>query len=109
MQENHSDCSRVAQHALVLEPSDHVQPDPTKPVQPVNAAIHQIPHRNLTNLHLHAWLLEPQQSKNRASLRQWRQELRPLKGDQPDQSTKQSGPFLQSGASLIRWTSGHPL
>ena len=47
--------------------------------QPFN----QIPHRNLTNLNLHAWLLEPQQSKNRASLRQWRQELRPLRGDQP--------------------------
>ena len=26
MQENHSDCSRVAQHALVLGPSGHVGP-----------------------------------------------------------------------------------
>ena len=60
----------------------------------------QIPHRNLTNLNLHAWLLEPQQSRSRASLRQWQQELRLLKEDQPDQSMKQSGPFLQSGASL---------
>ena len=73
--------------------------------QPFN----QIPHRNLTNLNLHAWLLEPQQSKNRASLRQWQRELRLLKGAQPDQSMRQSGPFLQSGASLIRWTSGHHL
>ena len=73
--------------------------------QPFN----QIPHRNLTNLNLHAWLLEPQQSKNRVSLRQWQQELKLLRGFQPDQSMKQSGPFLQSGASLIRWTSGHPL
>ena len=39
----------------------------------------------------------------------WQQELRPIKGDQPDQSMRQSGSFLQSGASLIRWTSGHPL
>ena len=62
----------------------------------------QIPHRNLTNLNLHAWLLEPQRSKNRASLRQWQQELRLLKEDQPDQSMRQSGPFLQSGAALIR-------
>ena len=31
--------------------------------QPFN----QIPYRNLTNLNLHAWLLEPQQSKSRAS------------------------------------------
>ena len=73
--------------------------------QPFN----QIPHRNLINLNLHAWLLEPQQSKNRASLRQWQQELRLLKEDLPDQSMRQSGPFLQSGASLIRWTSGHHL
>ena len=73
--------------------------------QPFN----QIPHRNLTSLNLHAWLLEPQRLRSRASLRQWRQELRLLKGDQPDQSTKQSGPFLQSGATLIRWTSDHHL
>ena len=73
--------------------------------QPFN----QIPHRNLTNLNLHAWLLEPQQSRNKASLRQWQQELRLLKEDQPDQSMRQSGPFLQSGASVIRWTSDHHL
>ena len=73
--------------------------------QPFN----QIPHRNLTNLNLHAWLLEPQQSRSRASLKQWQQGLRLLKEDQPDLSMRQSGPFLQSGASLISWTSGHPL
>ena len=73
--------------------------------QPFN----QIPHRNLTSLHLHAWLLEPQQSKNRASLSQWQHKLRLLKEDEPDQSTRQSGPFLQSGASLIRWISDHHL
>ena len=72
-------------------------------IQPCN----QIPHRNLTNLNL--WLLESQQSRSRVSLRQWQQEFRLLKGDQPDQSMRQSGLFLQSGASLIRWTSGHPL
>ena len=69
----------------------------------------QIPHRNLTNLNLHAWLLEPQQSNNKASLRRWQQELRPLKEDQPDQSMSQSGPYLQTGVSPIRWTSGHHL
>ena len=66
--------------------------------QPFN----QIPHRNLTNLNLHAWLLEPQQSKNRASLKQWQQELRLLREDQPDQSMRQSGPFLQ----VVRHSSG---
>ena len=73
--------------------------------QPFN----QIPHRHLTNLNLHAWLLEPQQSRSWVSLRQWQQELRLLKEDQPDPSMRQNGPFLQSSASLIRWISGHPL
>ena len=31
MQENHSNCSGVAQHALVLGSSGHVQPNPTEP------------------------------------------------------------------------------
>ena len=43
VQENHADCSRVTQHALVLGPSDHVQPDSTKPAQPVNTAIQSDP------------------------------------------------------------------
>ena len=30
MQENHSDCSRVAEHALVLGSCGHVQPNPTE-------------------------------------------------------------------------------
>ena len=64
---------------------------------------------NLSNLNLHAWLLEPQQSRSRDSLRQWQHELRLLREDQPDLSMRQSGPFLQSGASVIRWTSGHHL
>ena len=34
LQENHSDCSGVAQHALVLGFSDHVQSGPTEPAQP---------------------------------------------------------------------------
>ena len=93
----------------LLALSSHISPSllilPNLLTQPFN----QIPHRNLTNLNLHAWLLEPQRSRSRASLRQWQQELRLLKEDQPDQSMRQSGPFLQSGASLIRWTSGHPL
>ena len=45
MQENHSDCSGVAQHTLVLGPSGHVQSDPTEPVlaQPVNLALQSDP------------------------------------------------------------------
>ena len=75
----------------------------------VSQPFNQVLHRNLSNLNLHAWLLEPQQSRSKASLRQWQHELRLLKEDQPDLSMRQSGPFLQSGASVIRWTSGHHL
>ena len=42
MQENHSDCSGVAQHALVMGSSGHVQPDPTESAQsaqPVDTAL----------------------------------------------------------------------
>ena len=83
---------------------------PCLPILPnlVTQPFNQTLHKNLSNLNLHAWLLEPQQLRSRVSLRQWQHELRLLK-DQPDQSMRQSGPFLQSGASLIRWTSGHHL
>ena len=43
MQENHSDCPRVAQNALVFGTSGPVQPDPTKPAQPVNTTIQSDP------------------------------------------------------------------
>ena len=46
MQENHSDCSGVAQHALVLGSSGHIQPNPTEPAQsaqPVDTAIQSDP------------------------------------------------------------------
>ena len=42
VQENHPDCSGVAQHALVLGPSDHVQsgpPQSAQPAQPVDTAL----------------------------------------------------------------------
>ena len=86
MQENHSDCSRVAQHALVLGSGGHVQPNPLSLPNLLTQPFNQIPHINLTTLNLGAWLLEPQQSRSRAFLRQWQQELRLLKDDQADQS-----------------------
>ena len=46
LQDNHSDCSGVAQHALVLGSSDHVQSDPTEPAQsaqPVDTALQSDP------------------------------------------------------------------
>ena len=38
VQEAHSDCPRVAQHTLVLGPSDHVQSGPSQPAQPAQSA-----------------------------------------------------------------------
>ena len=38
MQEAHSDCPGVAQHALVLGFGDHVQSDPSQPAQPAQSA-----------------------------------------------------------------------
>ena len=46
MQQNHSDSSRLAQHALVLAPSGHVEPDPilsAKSAQSVDSAIQSDP------------------------------------------------------------------
>ena len=46
MQDNHSDCSGVAQHALFLGSSGHVQPNPTElaqSAQPVDTAIQSDP------------------------------------------------------------------
>ena len=70
--------------------------------QPFNKAR----HRYLTNLNLHAWLLEPRQSRSKDSLVQWRHELRLLKEVQPEQSMRQNGPFLSDGVKKVRWTSG---
>ena len=70
--------------------------------QPFNKAR----HRDLTNLNLHAWLLEPRQSRSKDFLVQWRHGLRLLKEVQPEQSMRQNGPFLSDGVKQIRWTSG---
>ena len=43
MQENNSDCSGVAQHALVLGSSGYVHPNPTEPTQPVDTALQPDP------------------------------------------------------------------
>ena len=107
--QNHSDRPRVAKLALVLGSSGHVKPDSSKSAQPSNTAFQSDPSQKSDKPQSPCMAPRATQSKNRASLRQWQRELRLLKEAQPDQSMKQSGPFLQSGASLIRWTSGHPL
>ena len=73
--------------------------------QPFN----QCPHRDLFNLNLHAWLLEPRPFNKQGSLMKWQQELRLLRDVQPELSMSQSGPFLSDGVRKIRWTFGLPL
>ena len=95
LQQDNPDCPRVAQHALVLGSSGNVQSDPTVSAQHTQPGVPAIqPGSSQSNLNLHAGLLEPQQSKSRASLRQWQHELRLLKEDQPDLSMRPSEPFL---------------
>ena len=43
MQETHSDCPGVAQHALVLGPGDHVQSGPSQPAQAADTALQSDP------------------------------------------------------------------
>ena len=40
MRENYSDCTRVAQHALILGPCGHVRPNSSVPAQSANIALH---------------------------------------------------------------------
>ena len=63
MQQTPTDYTRVVQHALVLGPGDHVKSNPTVSAPsagPLAQLFNQTLHRNLVNLSLHAWALEPQ-------------------------------------------------
>ena len=81
VQQNHSDCSSVAQHALILEASamsSQIQLCLSNLPNLLTQSFNQSIYRNLSNLNFHAWPLEPQQSRSRASLRQWQHKLRLL-------------------------------
>ena len=80
-------CSRVAQYSVVPFSLPWQRDLVTQPFS-------GIPHRDLSNLNLHAWLLEPLSFKERDSLSKWQHELRLLRDSQLEQSTSQSGPFL---------------
>ena len=79
MQKNHSDCSGVAQHTLVLGSSDHVQSDPTEPAllaQPVNTALQSDPSQKSgkpKSPFMAPRATSINQSRSRASLKQWQQ------------------------------------
>ena len=111
LQLDNTDCSGVAQHALVLGSGGNVQSDPTVPAQHTQPAVSAIqPSSSQEPVESEPTCLAPRASAiKQQGFWQWQHELRLLKDDQPDPSMRQSGPFLQSGASVIRWTSGHHL
>ena len=106
LQENHSNCPGLAQHALVWGLGDHVQPSPSQLVQlarSVDTAFQPDPSQKSDQPK------SPCLAPRATAIKEQGFSLRLLKGAQPDQSMRQSGPFLQSGASLTRWTSVHHL
>ena len=109
MQQNYSDCTGLAQHALVLGPSGHVQSDPTVPTQSGNSAIQPDPTQEPVKPEASCLTPRVRAIKEQGFSEAVQNELRLLNEDQPDPSMRQSGPFLQSGASVIGWTSGHHL
>ena len=110
MQEDHSDYSRMAQHALVLGSGSHVQLDPSVPAQSADSAIQSDSTQESVEPKSPCLAHRAPAIKEQGfSVRQWQHKLRLLKESQPNQSMKQSGPFLQGSATVIRWTSGHHL
>ena len=108
LQQDHSDCSRVAQHALVLGSSGNVQPDPTVPAQHTKLSVSTIqPSSTQEPVKSKPTCLAPRASAIKEQ--GFSEAVAARIEDQPDLSKRQSGPFLQSGASVIRWTSGHHL
>ena len=100
MQENNSDYSGVAKHALVLGSSGHVQSNSTVPGQPAQSA-HSAIH---PNLNMHAWLSNQGAGLLRGSISMnWG----------PSERINQISlwgkvdHFYKSGASVISWTSGY--
>ena len=102
----------VAQHALVLGSSGHVHPNLTEPslsAKLVTAAFQSDPSQKSDQPESPCMAPRASVIKEQGFSEAVAARIEAFKGDPPDQSMRQSGPFLQSGASLIRWTSGHPL
>ena len=104
---DHRNSPRLARDALVLGPSAALNRDPTTTpsVKDSTQSHKYVFHNNPQQLHLHAWCLGVDNSKNKASLWRWQRELLPLSGHQQGPSTSQSGPYLKNGAEKIWWIS----
>ena len=104
---DHRNSPRLARDALVLGPSAALNRDPTS-TPSVNDLTQTVPQLGVPQQPTtaeHAWCLEADNSKNKASLWRWQRELLLLSGHQQGPSTSQSGPYLKNGAEKIRWIS----
>ena len=106
MQQNDPDCTRMPQHALVLGFSGNIQSDPTVSAQHVKPDMSAIqPGPTQEPVKSESTCLAPRAS---AIKEQGFSEAVAARIEAPQRgstrSMRQSGPFLQSGASLIRWT-----
>ena len=113
MQKNHSNCSRVAQHALVQGSSGHVEPNPTEPALPAQS-VHTTIQSDSTQKSVKpkSICVAPRAS---AIKEQGFSEAVAARIEAPQRGSTRSiyeakwTIFSQSGASVIRWISGHPL
>ena len=112
MQQDHSDCTRVAQHALVLGSNGNVQSDPTVSAQPAQSGVSTIqPDPTQEPVKPESTCLAPRATPIKE---QRFSEAVAAQIEAPERGSTRSvyeakWTFLQSGASVIRWTSGHHL
>ena len=108
LSQNDLNCTGLAQHALVLGPSQPVS---------TNFLISTSAVRSGDTSVQRASSLRPQESESAClapgvSIIQeqgFSSEVARIEAPQQEQSTNQSGPFLSNGAGQTTWTSGHPL
>ena len=112
LQQNNSDCSRVAQHALVLGPGSNVKPDPTVSAQHTQPSVSAIqPGPSQEPVESEPTCLAPRAS---AIKEQGFSEAVAVRIEAPQRRSTRSvyeakWTIFTSGASVIRWTSGHHL
>ena len=112
LSKNDSDCSRVAQHALVLGPGQSIGSDPLQAPTAEGSGdttlqwASQLETRQSepTCLAPRASAIQEQGFSDEVAAR-----IKLLKDSQPEQFTNQSGSFLSNGVNQTRWTFGRPL
>ena len=112
LQQNNSDCSRVAQHGLVLGPGSNVEPDPTVSAQHTQPSFSAIqPGPSQEPVESEPTCLAPRAS---AIKEQGFSEAVAARIEAPQRRSTRSvyeakWTIFTSGASVIKWTSGHHL